>query len=135
MNKSWIKYLITTAVGLGMAYIVLQIRGIWLASDSKTVFKYLHDAFFIAGILLASFGALLFCSSNGAFDGIAYLFHIMFVGHNWSKTNFKDRQTYGEYVEEKKQKRENRMKIGFVLITGFAFIAVSLVFFAIYYNV
>ena len=100
----------------------------------KEIIEIICDGFFVSGILLSCFGVLIFCSSQGAFDGISYLFHILFVGHNWSKTNFKDRQTYREYVEEKNSKRANGMKIRFVLIVGLVFIAISLIFFAIYSN-
>ena len=133
-NKGWIKYLITAIVGLVIAYIVLQVRGIWTAKTDKDVIEIFCDAFFVSGILLFCFGALMFCSSQGAFDGISYIFHIMLVGHNWSKTNFKDRQTYREYVEEKNEKRANKIKTSFVLIVGAVFIAIALVFFAIYSN-
>lgn len=133
-NISWLKYLITSVIGLAIAYLVVQVRGIWLASNSKDIIEIICDGFFVSGILLTCFGALIFCSSQGAFDGISYIFHVMFVGHNWSKTNFKDRQTYREYVEEKNSKRANGMKIRFVLIVGLVFIAISLIFFAIYSN-
>lgn len=135
-NKEWIKYALTSAVGIGIVFLVLQIRGGCVIKDAKEVVSHLSDAFFVSGILLACFGGLIFCSANGSFDGISYLFHILFVGHNWSKTNFKDKQTYREYVEEKNEKRSARtLKPVFGVVVGVIFIAIALVFLVIYHNI
>lgn len=135
-NKGWIKYAITSAVGLGIVFLVLQIRGVWIAKDAQEVMQALCDAFFVSGILLLCFGALVFCSSKGSFDGLSYILHVFFVGHNWSKTNFKDKQTYREYVEEKHAKRKEKgFNPAFMVLVGLAFMAVSFVFLALYYKV
>lgn len=134
MSKGWIKYAVTTAIGLLIAFMVLQARDLWTEDNVKEKIEIFCDALFVSGILLTGFGGLMFCSSKGAFDGISYLFHIFFVGHNWSKTKFKERQTYGEYVEEKNAKRENRVNTSFVLIVGAVFLLASILLLIVYSN-
>ena len=134
MSKNWIKYAVTTAIGLLIAFMVLQAKDLWTTDDVKERVEIFCDALFVSGILITGFGGLLFCSSKGAFDGISYLFHIFLVGHNWSKTKFRERQTYGEYVEEKNAKRENRINTNFVLIVGAVFLLTSIVLLIVYSN-
>lgn len=135
MSKAWIKYAVTAVIGLAIGYMVLLSRDLWSETDIKERVEIFCDALFVPGILLTCAGALVFCSSKGAFDGVSYLFHIFFVTHNWSKTHLNERQTYREYVDSKNASRKEKgTRIGFILIVGLVFMLASVVLLIVYSN-
>ena len=129
--RTYVKYLITIGVGLLFTFFVLQMRDLWSQTDTKEIIKFLSDGFSISGILLLSFGALCFCSAQGAFYGVGYMFYILFSTHNWSpKHQFKDKKSYADYVEEKNS--NSKPVPVYILIIGAAFFLVGIVFMIIF---
>ena len=128
--KLWLKYLITFGVGAIITLSIFFYKELWIQTDSKEIIKILSDGFSISGFLLASFGALCFCSSQGAFYGLTYMFHVLFTTHNWSSTKFKDRKSYADYIQEKKEKALPAPI--YILLTGIFFIIVGVVFMIIF---
>jgi hypothetical protein len=133
--KTWLKYLITALVGLIFAGTYCITNGLVTETDPVKVFKILSDAFTVPGMLLVCIGCFQFCVSHGAFYGIQYVVHSLLVNHNWSRTKFKDKETYAEYVEAKKAKAGDNAGTPYLFFVGLLFILISVVFVIAYHNV
>lgn len=122
--KSFIKYLIGIFTGLLIAFVIIATKGVFNSVGAKECFQIISDGFFISGALFLGFGLLTLVANQGAFDGISYLFHTLMVNHNWSKTRYKDKQSYKEYVETKRSNQTNGLLfilwigLGLILIAG-----------------
>lgn len=131
--KLWAKYLIAILVGCAFAVFTLITNGITVATDKKEIIKIICNAFTVPGLLFLLFGGLLFCVSNGAFYGISYVIHSLLVNHNWSRTKFKDKETYAEYVEAKRANAQPVPK--YIFLVGACFTVIAVIFLIIYYNI
>lgn len=128
--KTVYKYLITAAVGIVLAFIVLLIKDVFHLTQIVDVMKILCDGFFVSGILLACFGGLVFASNGGVFDMITYgVKHLFWL----FKKNPADRK-YKDFYEYRMAMKEKKRSFGFMVVVGLAFIAISLIFLALYYN-
>ena len=94
-------------------------------------YRILCDGFTIPGFFLLCFGALIFASNEGALDGIGFIVGkavkaLIPVGR------LRDRESFYDYIQ---RKRANRVTgYSFMLWTGAVFMAVALVFLALYYG-
>lgn len=128
--KTVYKYLITAAFGAVLAFIVLLIKDVFHLSQAVDVMKALCDGFFVSGVLIACFGGLVFASNGGVFDMITYGVKNLF----WLfKKNPADRK-YKDFYEYREAMKEKKRSYGYMVIVGLAYIAVSLIFLALYYN-
>ena len=128
--KTVYKYLITAAFGAVLAFIVLLIKDVFHLSQTVDVMKALCDGFFVSGVLIACFGGLVFASNGGVFDMITYGVKNLF----WLfKKNPADRK-YKDFYEYREAMKEKKRSYGYMVIVGLAYITVSLIFLALYYN-
>ena len=109
---------------------VFAIKG-FFTSDAKANIQILHDAFFAAGALLVLFAGLLFVSGEGVFLGVGYA-----MGRAIKALipfSRKEHETYAQYRERKigKHKRNGESCLFF---TGLFFVAVSIIFLVIWYQ-
>lgn len=125
--KKLLKYVITSAVGLVAALILCVSRGVFTAKTAADVYVGLSDAFFVPAVFMLGVAGLSFASANGAFYPLGYALRTLFSVHNWSKKHkFAERQSYGDYVEAK---RENIPKFPFELLwVGLAMLAIATLF-------
>ena len=98
----------------------------------KTSMRLLHDSFFATGALMALFAGLLYASGEGAFLGIGYALKgaIRVFVPVWRK----EHETYKEYRERKLAKPKAKGE-GCIFFTGLFFIAISVIFLIIWYQV
>ena len=122
---------VSTLISLLVALAVLATHGFWQAEDPAERCRLLCDGFFVPGALLVSAGALIFVSNYGLFNGISYAARYearMFVP--WSG---KRDESYGDYVSRRAEKGK-LTGYGFLFLVGGVFLAVSLVFLALFYH-
>ncbi len=134
MKKRLLKYGISTAIGIIIVILVLNSEGLFFASGYPTdvIIMMFCDAFFVAGILLGSFGALLWVSTTGFFDAIGYTAKI--VGHMFLP--FFGKGKHQNFYDYKMEKAEKRSKAEFfLLIVGGSFFSVSMVLLIVWYLV
>ena len=134
-----IAYSITAILGALAAFWVAKIRGYSASMPAQERYRILCDAFFVPGILLVLFGALAWVAGKDAFAGLS------FVGRNMMRALIPGarlkypHQTFYDYLEERKARREARKStsigLGFLFFTGLAFLAVSIVFLILFYQV
>lgn len=126
MKKKLLQYGITTAVGAVIALWVMNMEGLFEIEGltANLIFMILCDAFFVSGILLALFGALVWISTTGFFDTFGYALrtaaHLIlpFVKH--------DTKTFYDYKTEKAEKRTESK--GFLVIVGSFYLLLSAIF-------
>ena len=125
--KAFLKYLITILVGLaGVAGVVIS-KDIFGQTQLVNVLHILCDGFFVMGVVLTGFGALIFTSNEGAFDMMAFGLQSF-----WDLFR-KERKLKGvTYYDYQVARSEKKLKFGFILICGLAFLAVAVVFFLLY---
>ena len=126
--KKALPYIITGAVGIIIFIIIICTQTIWSAEGAQEIMRILSDAFFVPGVLLAGVGLIIFASNGGAFDMLAYAVIRFFDLFKRDVRNKKYKDFY-EYREAKKGKKR---RMGFMLITGIAFIAIAVIFLIVY---
>ena len=119
------QYGICGAVGALIAIWVMNVEGIFVDTGVPDIpFMILCDAFFVAGILLALFGALVWISTTGFFDTFGYALrtaaHLLFPFFRY------DTKTFYDYKTEKEEKRTQAK--GFLVIVGLFYLILSFIF-------
>ncbi len=126
----WKRYLICFCVAIGLVVSIFAIKG-FFTSNAKTNIQILSDAFFASGALLILFAGLLFVGGEGMFLGIGYaLGRAVKALIPFSR---KDHETYAQYRERKTGKQKTKGD-GCIFFTGLFFVAVSIIFLIIWYQ-
>lgn len=125
------KYIVTSIVGLVFAALIIFSKNIFGQTDSQTVFHILCDAFFVPGVCITCFGLLVFSSNEGTFDMLVYGTKKFFDLFKKDNSNEKHK-TFYEYREAQ---RERKFSFAYLFYVGLAFIAVSMIFLILYYNI
>lgn len=126
-GKFWLKTGITLLVGAVCLYGYIWLRMATLETSWEVLtegdrVRYISDAFFTVGALMASFGAIVLVSSEGVFDGIAYSVREM-SWFFWSRYRGKNHETFASYKARKAEK--GRTVLGHLFMIGALFLAVS----------
>lgn len=130
MKKTLLRYGITFAVGLLLAFCAMLAQGIFSQTETVAVMKILCNAFFASGVVIACVGLLVVATEGGAFDMLAYAVVLIFDGLRRDVTKRK----YKDFYEYKQAKKEKKRSFAYLLIVGLIFIAISLIFLIPYYN-
>jgi hypothetical protein len=124
--KKLLQYGITSTFVLVIALIYSISMGAF-SGTAQEAMKYLSNAFFIPGVVVAGVGALIWIGSLGTFDGISYSIQNMARRFSTTKRNFGERQQdFYAYKQEKEAK--GRTWYPFIVIVGCASIGVSVLF-------
>jgi hypothetical protein len=126
VKKKLLQYGISMVIGALISLWVMHMEGLFdvVGMSANLIFMILCDAFFVAGILLALFGALVWISTTGFFDTFGYAIrsaaHLLlpFINH--------DTKTFYDYKTEKAEKRGESK--GFLVIVGGFYLLLSAVF-------
>ena len=129
--KKYLKYIITSVIGLGVAAWVIFGKGILSKTELSEIYHILCDGFFVPGIILLGFGLLVIASNGGTFDMIVFgtrKFFDLFRRNPSTKLT----STFYEY---RKAKSEVKLEFLFLIIPGLVLLIISMVFLILYYNV
>lgn len=134
LSKNLLKYGITTAIGLIMAVVYIFSRdyggrGFW-SWPLMNKALIICDAFTIPAVMFLGIGSLVWVSAQGALDGVSFT-----LKHGiWSLLPGR-RKKHLRYYDYVQQKRANRPQgFGFLFVVGIAFLAIALIFMAVYYG-
>lgn len=131
----WLKYLIAFLSGLLAVFLMALMRGIFadtymdlvlqkeLPMTSMQQVRILSDAFFIVGMLMTLFAAILFVSMEGAFDGIAYAVKSLTWAFRIRDPYGYKHQSFADYKAAKAAKA--RPPLLYMLIIGLLFVGVA----------
>lgn len=127
--KKGIKYLITFLACGSLAWLYLALRD-FPQAELLGQYRMLCDAFLLAGLLPVLLALLLALANAGALDGISYLagraIRMLIPGIRRKEERFFD------YVE---RKRHTPVRgYAFLFITGCGFLAVSMIFYFLFYS-
>lgn len=125
-----IKYLVTGAIFIILALVLMWNDGILEKENTKDVMGSISNGFFIAGGLFAGMGALSYIGSKGTYDTLSYGFTKIGI-HQLIPGLPKDvPESFYEYKKAKDEKGRNWFPN--LLITGLAGILLSVIFVVIY---
>ena len=122
---------VSTLLSLLLTLAVLTTHGFWQTELPVERYRLLCDGFFVPGALLVSAGALIFVSNYGIFNGISYA--ARYVARMFVPWSGRRDESYGDYVSRRAEKG-NITGYGFLFLVGGVFLAVSLVFLALFYQ-
>ncbi len=125
------KYAAAMTVGALMARAVLDMHGgLAGAATAAERYKILCDACTIPGVVFTLGAVLVVIANQGMFYGITYAlsYAIRMLIPGMSQRE----ERYGDYVTRKQEKGGVR-GFGFLAVTGGLFLALALVFLALYY--
>ena len=112
-----------------IAFLVIWSKGFF--TDSAAVnLQILSDAFFVSGVLMTLFAGMLYVSGEGALIGIGFVLRnvvLTFIPMGRAK-----HERYADY-RERKLSRAKKQDNGCILVTGLFFLAIGIVFTAIWY--
>ena len=122
-------YGICVAIEVLIAFLVIWSKGFFTDRASVNV-QILADAFFVSGILMTLFAGMMYVSSEGALIGIGYALRytlLTFIPGGRSR-----QEMYKDY-RERKMEAIKKSTDHCVLFVGLAFLAIGLIFMAIWY--
>ena len=128
-NSTLTKYGICIGIEVLIAFLVIWSKGFFTDSAAVNI-QILSDAFFVSGVLMTLFAGLLYVSSEGALIGISFVLRnvvLAFIPMGRAR-----HEKYADYRERKLSEAKNRND-RCVLVTGLCFLAVGLIFTAIWY--
>ena len=127
-KSNLIKSGIATAVGILLAVAFIASSD-FFGENLMNRYKILCDAFTIPGLLMLMFAVLVSVSNEGALDGVGYV-----VKQGFRMLTFRGLGTE-KYLDFVQRRRDNRVSgYGFLYIVGAAFMAVALIFMALFYS-
>ena len=132
-RKVILKYSITTVAAGLMSLFALYLRDFRNAPTLADRYKHLADAFTIPGVLLVMIAALVWISSTGFFDGLAYAFTR--VGGMLIPFYKKGRQHQTYYDYKMAQKDKEIKGYSFLFFVGLFFLTVAIVFVILFESV
>ncbi len=120
--KTFIKYLITLAVGFFLAFLVMYSKNVFGMTDPATIFHILSDSFIVSGVMLGGLGLLVFVSNEGVFDILVFGTKQFFGFFRKNKE-----KKYADFYEYKTARQGQKLKFGSILVCGAFFILLAVV--------
>lgn len=128
MKKSLIKYSAAVGVASAMTVGILLLRDFGALTSTSERLRHLADAFTIPGVIFMMVAALLWVSSDGFFDGVAY------CGRQLLRLVPFVKVADERYADFKERRGGKRVKgYSFIFFTGLAFFAVAVVLIVLFY--
>ncbi len=114
-----ITILLDVLIGVG----VFAYRGGFATTETNALYGALSDAFFVPGVIIASFGIMIYVTGEGLFNIFGYAVNM--VALPFLKKN-RERMTYYEYIQSKHRKKSDSM--GYLCIVGLASVLLGAAF-------
>ena len=124
-------YAICVGIEAVIAFLVIWSKGFFAHSAAVNI-QILSDAFFVAGILMTLYAAMVYISDEGGLIGIGFVLRnavLAFVPMGRAR-----HENYADY-RARKMSQSKKHNNSYVLVTGLAFLFVGIVFTVIWYTV
>lgn len=125
-----IKYIVCFCVASLIALVVFWIKGFFAHSLAVNI-QILSDGLTVSGLLLTSYAAMLFLSSEGAFIGIGFV--LRNIVQAFLPMGRKNHEFYAQY-RERKLGEIRKPGDHCVLVIGLMFLAAGIILTAIWYT-
>ena len=129
--KTAVKYALAISAGALMAWAVLSQNGYGPELPAAERFRILCDAFTVPGVLMIMLCCLVLISYTGALRGLTYALRHL-AGRLIPGMSHREERYY-DYIQ-RLEARGRLRGFAFLFVTGAAFMAVALVFFALFYR-
>ena len=123
------KYAICVGIEAVIAFLVIWANGFFTSSAAVNL-QILADAFFIAGIVMSVYAAMVYISDEGALIGIGYALKyalLTFIPMGRAK-----QEKYIDYRTRKLEKAHEHSN-RHILVTGLSFVSIGIVLTIIWY--
>ena len=124
-NVTLKSYLFVIIISLLVALGVCFSKDFFALTAISDKLKVLSDAFFLPGVFLTCLSGLVFVSNDGFFAMLTYGTRRMISYYSKNSTFRDDYKTYYDYYSEK---TSTKVKFGFILYPGLAFLSLAIVF-------
>jgi len=128
-KESLRKYAVCVGIEVLIAFLVIWSKGFFNHSAAVNI-QILSDAFFVSGILMTLFAAMMYISGEGALIGISFVLRnvvLSFIPMGRAK-----HELYVDY-RARKLKEAKKHSNRHILVTGLIFLFIGIVFTAIWY--
>ena len=129
--KTSVKYLTAFGVGVVLAGVVANYRGVFSADSVSQVMLALSDGCVVPAMVYLGFGLLMMISSTGMFDitryGMGQLFSL------FRKDYVRKDKDFYAYVQRKREERKQRGRLAYLLITGIVFLILAALFTGLFF--
>ena len=134
-KSALVQYLVLAVIVLLVAFGIAWYEISQYGSNYVNWMRFLCDGFFVVGIMLLCFGAMVWISQAGAFHALSYLFYTVGYMFTANKNRFNKRKNFYEYKVEKEAKESGKDKSlqRRIWITGAVSFVISLVFLVLFY--
>jgi len=135
-KSALVQYLVLAVIVLLVAFGIAWYEISQYGSSCVNWMRFLCDGFFVVGIMLLCFGAMVWISQAGGFHALSYLFYTVGYMFTANKNRFNKRKNFYEYKVEKEAKESGKDKSlqRRILITGAVSFVISLVFLVLFYQ-
>lgn len=135
-KSALIQYGVLTVIALGLSILIAGYEISQYGASAENWIRFLCDGFFVSGILLLCFGAMMWIAQAGGFHAMSYLFYTVGYMFTANKNRFTKRKNYYEYKVEKEAKETGKDKWlqRRILIAGAVSFAISIVFLVLFYR-
>ncbi len=128
-KESYLKYGITTLVGVVITLAVCWARGLFSSQAAVDTYRILCDGCFVSAVLLIGVGLMVLVSNTGAFDILNYGVRSFFGIFSKEAEN---RKPEGSFIQYKERKAAQKSPYLFLVLVGCGFLAVAFVFVFLY---
>ena len=134
-KSALVQYLVLAVIVLLVAFGIAWYEISQYGSNYVNWMRFLCDGFFVVGIMLLCFGAMVWISQAGGFHALSYLFYTVGYMFTVIKNRFNRRKNFYEYKVEKEAKESGKDKSlqRRILIAGAVSFVISLVFLVLFY--
>lgn len=124
-------YAICVGIEAVIAFLVIWSKGFFAHSAAVNI-QILSDAFFVAGILMTLYAAMVYISDEGGLIGIGFVLRnavLAFIPMGRAR-----HEKYADY-RARKMSQSKKHNNSYVLVTGLVFLFIGIVFTVIWYTV
>ena len=124
-------YAICVGIEAVIAFLVIWSKGFFAHSAAVNI-QILSDAFFVAGILMTLYAAMMYVSGEGGLIGIGFVLRnavLAFIPMGRAR-----HEKYADY-RARKMSQSKKHNNSYVLVTGLVFLFIGIVFTVIWYTV
>ncbi len=130
MKKKYIKYILTTIIGVLISLSIFSYKNLLAATNIKDIILILSDGFLLPGVLILGAGLLIVVSNGGMFDIFTYSVKKMRTSKLLGDKKSSDFNSYFDY-----KKGKEKAPFGFLVIVGGIFFTLSIIFNIMFYYV
>ena len=129
MRKKILEYSITFAVCALISFIIIAVKGTFSAETPRIAYHYVTDSIFTVGVLCTALGLMILAANGGAFEMLIYGISRFISLFRKGKAKY---HTFYDYQIARAERP--RAEFLYFIVVGLAFIGISLIFLACYYN-